>query len=253
MLATVCIQAMIWPPKVFPWWFAWGGRTSSVLCTWVCSVETASSSAQVSETEQQCINECFQKKAHPVKRAACSDSAKRRQTERHRRVLWYAREAIRSWTFSLFSQELLLPALSASPVAGAVPMSGAVLCHFIRGSFVSLCQGQFLSLCQGSSCPSVRSSSCVPVSGAVLVSLCHKLFLCHSVRGSSVSLWQGQFLQGSSSWSPRMCWLSGAVRAVQHQLKHLSKTLHCVLWAPAQVCWIKIRAGLDYFTLLQIL
>lgn len=55
MLATVCIQAMIWPPKVFPWWFAWGGRTSSVLCTWVCSAESASFSSQVSETQQQCM------------------------------------------------------------------------------------------------------------------------------------------------------------------------------------------------------
>lgn len=60
ILATVSIQAMIWPPKVFPWWFAWGGWTSSILCTWVRSVETASSSSKESEIQQQCINEVFQ-------------------------------------------------------------------------------------------------------------------------------------------------------------------------------------------------
>lgn len=60
ILATVSIQAMIWPPKVFPWWFAWGGWTSSILCTWVRSVETASSSSKVSKIRQQCINELFQ-------------------------------------------------------------------------------------------------------------------------------------------------------------------------------------------------
>lgn len=60
ILATVSIQAMIWPPKVFPWWFAWGGWTSSILCTWVRSVETASSSSNESEIQQQCIDEVFQ-------------------------------------------------------------------------------------------------------------------------------------------------------------------------------------------------
>lgn len=63
-------------------------------------------------------------------------------------------------------------------------------------------------------------------------------------------------LQGKQEAEHLLCWgvfraasmaSTGAVRAVQQQLKRLSKTLHCVWWTPVQMCLIKVRAGHDYF------
>lgn len=52
MVATFSIQAMIWPPKVLPWWLVWGGRTSSTLSTRVFSAGTVWLQSLLSRSSQ---------------------------------------------------------------------------------------------------------------------------------------------------------------------------------------------------------
>lgn len=72
----------------------------------------------------------------------------KRKTERHRRALWFAKEATRGWTFALFSQELVLWALCAHPhpcVRSSSFVPGSVVAVLGTGAVpVSLCRGQLL-------------------------------------------------------------------------------------------------------------
>lgn len=251
MLATVCIQAMIWPPKVFPWWFAWGGRTSSVLWTWVCSVETASFSSQVSETQHQCINERFQWKTHPVKRAVCFRQWKKKNRKAQKSLVVCRGSSKRLNICSV------LPGAAVAASRQCILCQGELLswgqeqflcpCVPVRAVPVSLCPVP-VSLCQGQFlCP------CVPLSVSLCLSPCVPVS-CVPVRAVPAGQQQPKphhvlfRVFRAASTAP-----SGAVRAVQHQLKCLSKTLHCVWWAPVQMCFIKVRAGHNYLILLRSL